>query len=270
MAGTLRNWQANAAFLVIGFKDNFAYKSDFAMALLFRFAAAAIMIFVWTAIYLTTGKAEIGGYTLLTMYVYFLIVNAIFTMIDMNVDVNIQSAIYTGNLTNALMRPVNYFAQLLFESLPSTILKVSFVSIPLIIVAVLLFHLSVSLAAASLAFVELLIGFAILNTVFFMMGTLAVYTTSIWGASGLTYYIFQILGGAYVPLNLFPAALQGFITFTPFQFIAYAPAATLLGVITAGLALQNVLVGAAWAAALVLLARWWWGRIKRKISFVGG
>lgn len=270
MRNILGNWQAHLAYMVAGFKDNLAYKSDLAISLVFRFSASAIMILVWTAIYLTTGRAEIGGYTILSMYVYFFIVNAIFTMIDMDIDGAMQQAIYSGNLTTSMLRPVNYIAQVFFYSLPETILQVAFVSVPLIVIAALISHMAVSMATALLTFAELLLGFSILNTVFFMMGTLAVYTTNVWGASGLVYYIFQILGGAYVPLNLFPKALQGFIALTPFQFIAYAPAATLLGVITTGAAIQNIFVGIVWAAAIMLFAAYWWGHIKKRVSFVGG
>ncbi len=270
MRDTLGNLQAHLAYLLMGFKRNFAYKSDLVGSLVFTLSASLIMVFVWTAIYLSTGRAEIGGYTMLSMYVYFFMVNAIFTMMDMNLDFNMQSVIYDGNLTTSMLRPVNYIAQLLFESFPTTILQVAFVSIPLLIIAALISHMAVSLVTVLLTFTELLIGFTILNTVLFMIGTLAVYITTIWGAIRLTYFIFAILGGAYVPLNLFPKAFHGFIAFAPFQFVAYAPVATLLGVITTGAALQNIAVGIAWAVAIALFAAYWWGHIKKRISFVGG
>lgn len=270
MYNVLKNWQVHLAFLALGFKENFAYKIDFLISLFFRFSSAAVMIFVWTAIYLTTGSTEIGGFTLLSMYVYFFIVNAIIAMIDMDLDGNVQSDIYSGNLTNALLRPITYFTQQLFSSLPQAIVSTLVVSIPLIIIAVLIAHLGVAALTVLLAFIEVLIGFVILNVVFFTVGTLAVYTTNIWGASTLIYYIFQILGGVYVPLNLFPVALQGFVMFSPFQFIAYAPAATLLGVVSTGVAVQNIAVGLVWIAIISLFAVYWWKKIRRKVSFVGG
>jgi ABC-2 type transport system permease protein len=270
MSGILKNRQAYLAFLVIGFKQTFAYKTDFLVSLIFRFAAAAIMIFVWTAIYLTTGVTEIGGFTLLTMYVYFFIVNAMLAMMDMDLDGNVQSDIYSGNMTTALMRPIKYFIQQVFDSLPGAIIATLFISVPLVIIAVLIAHLNVALFTILLTFIEVLIGFVILNVTFFTVGTLAVYTTNIWGASNLIYYMFQILGGAYVPLNLFPAALQGFVAFSPFQFIAYAPAATLLGIVSTSGAIQNIAVGLVWVAIISLFAVYWWKRIRRKLSFVGG
>ena len=264
------NWRAHLAYFDLGVKQSLAYKKDFVMSLIFGFLAAVVMIFVWTAIYKTTNVAQIGGFTLLSMYAYFFIANATAAILDMDLDGTVQNVIYSGGVSIALLRPVRFVSQIFFGSLPGTIIGALVITLPLIAIGLLVMHASLTLLTVGLALAEFLIGFTIFNILFFVVGTLAVYTTNIWGASNLLYYTFQMLGGAFVPLNLFPAALQGLVRYSPFQFLAYAPTGTLLGIVPTGLAIQNIAVGLAWIVIVALFASLWWGRIKKKLSFVGG
>lgn len=79
-----------------------------------------------------------------------------------------------------------------------------------------------------------------------------------------------LLGGGVMPLNLFPPWASGILLLLPNQLSLYVPAATLLGMLSAGSMLHSLAVGAAWVAGLFLFSIVWWRKVSRKITSAGG
>ncbi|MDE1873576.1 MAG: ABC-2 family transporter protein [Candidatus Micrarchaeota archaeon] len=260
-----------AAVLIIGFKQQLAYKKDYFISLGFRIFASFIMIAVWTAVYLNSSVSNIGGLTLPQMYIYFFLINAI-AIASWNEPVaeNIQDDIQNGTITTALVKPVAYTAQVFFSSLGNNIFAGLAVTVPFLILISFIGHLVLTLQSVAFFLMEIVLSFIVSTFIFFLIGTLAIYLTNIWGIIAVTESLYMLLGGGVVPLNLLPPWAGGIFAALPMQLSLYTPAATLLGIVSTGEIVQSLLVGMAWAVPLFILSVLVWSRVRGKITSVGG
>lgn len=259
------------AVLVIGFKQQLAYKKDYFISLGFRIFASFIMIAVWTAVYLNSNVTSIGGFTLPQMYIYFFLINAI-AIVSFNVPIseNIQDDIQNGTITTALVKPVAYTSQVFLNSLGNNLFAGLAVTLPFIILISFIGHFVFTLQAVAFFLIEMALAFIISTFIFFLVGTMAIYLTNIWGIIAVTDSLYMLLGGGIVPLNLLPSWARGIFAVLPMQLSLYTPAATLLGIVSTGQIIQSLLVGAAWAVPLFILSAFVWNRVRGKITSVGG
>ncbi|MCL5239149.1 MAG: ABC-2 family transporter protein [Candidatus Marsarchaeota archaeon] len=259
------------AVLVIGFKQQLAYKKDYFLTLGFRIFASFIMVAVWTAVYLNSDVTSIGGFTLPQMYLYFFLINAIaISSFNEPISENIQDDIQSGTVTTALVKPVAYTAQIFLNSLGNNIFAGLAVTLPFLALIVLIGHLALSIQAIAFFLIEMALSFTVSTFIFFMIGTLAVYLTNIWGIIAVTESLYMLLGGGVVPLSLLPSWANNILALLPMQLSLYLPAATLLGMASTGEILQSILVGLVWAVPLFALSVLVWNRVRGKITSVGG
>jgi ABC-2 type transport system permease protein len=259
------------AIIVVGIKQQLAYKKDYFISLVFRVFSSLIMIAVWSAVYLNTNVTSIGGFTLPQMYVYFFLINAItFMSINEPIADSIQSDIQDGTITTALIRPMTYTAQIFFNSFSNQFFSGLVVTIPFMILITFLAHLALTPLNLALFVAEIAMSFAVSTLLFFLIGTIAIYLANIWGIIAVTESVYFLLGGAIVPLNLLPYGLGNIFMLFPMQLALYTPAATLLGLLTIGQITQSLAVGAAWTAVLLLISFVVWRKVSVNMTSVGG
>ena len=111
-----------------------------------------------------------------------------------------------------------------------------------------------------------LIGF-FFETCIGMIGFWVLEVTSLlWVVTTLNYFI----SGQMFPLDLLPPFWQMVLKSLPFQYLAYFPAVVFLGKVQGWRLVEGLLAEAAWALALILLARWLYHRGLRRYSAYGG
>ena len=258
------------AVFSIGFKNTLAYKTDFLISLFASFFQAGLMILIWTAIYHFTNTSSILGITLSTMYVYFFLLYAFRVVLNFSIPNVMQEDIQSGSLTVAYTRPLKYSIQVFMTGLPEDILYAVIVTIPLIIVALLLSHVIITPFIVLLIVSELLIAYALMTLIGFLIGMLAVKLTYIYGIINSTGSIILLLGGGVLPLTLFPHAIYQVLMLTPFPMLLYVPAATFLGIIGTSTAISSMITGLSWIAVLLLITIVSWRSIRKKITSAGG
>lgn len=258
------------AMFVIGIKNSLAYKADFALNLFFRLASAFLMIFVWTAVYVSSNAKEIGGLTLPFIFSYFFIASAVRIMMVSSIDQMLQEDIGQGIITSSFAKPLRYVAQLVSKSLADLPLVVCFMGIPLMAIGLFLAKPSLSASGIVLAIVQMAIGLAITSTIDFFNGSSAIYFTNIWGLVSVVWTVVSILDGAMAPLIFYPQAAQNILFLTPLPLLVYMPVMTFLGAIPQQAIVQSIFVGLIWLALLLVAASLWWNRIKKRITSVGG
>jgi ABC-2 type transport system permease protein len=227
------------------------------------------MIFVWNIIYLGGHISNIGGFSLIQIDAYFVIGSAVFLLIDSINDKVLSDDIKTGNIAKALIKPVSYVYMVFVESFADNVLVVPPVFITVVFV---IYYLGISINLLSIiAFmIIVLIGYAIINILQFMIGSLAIYTTSAFGISILFMNITAIFSGAIMPLTFFPSYISNIAALLPFQMFAYVPTSILIGIIPSSAYLYYILFGLFWLLVLSVLGYFLWNNVKKKISSVGG
>ncbi|HUY70345.1 MAG TPA: ABC-2 family transporter protein [Candidatus Baltobacteraceae bacterium] len=246
------------------------YKMDMALNVMFTVLGFAIMIAVWTAVYLTTGATQINGLTLVQIYAYFIAIGALQFIIGTNIDDQLTAAIQDGSIATAMLKPIKYPLQLLLGTLAD---YVSYYNIPALLflgIAALLAHSSLGAWTIAAFVVEIVIAFALVNLVGFLLGLAAIYLTNIYGLMSIVFTVIGILGGTVAPLVFYPQWAQSIIYLTPFPSMYYIPAATFLGTVGSGTILQGIAIGALWIVALLGCSAVAWRKLSVKVALAGG
>ena len=101
--------------LNIGIQNNLTYRVSFLFRIVFGFIPLLATIFLWRAIYAGKGGANVGDYTLVQMTSYYLIVTLVDVLTAVSEDDwQIAADIKDGNISQFLVKPINYLTYRLF------------------------------------------------------------------------------------------------------------------------------------------------------------
>ncbi|MDE1868806.1 MAG: ABC-2 family transporter protein [Candidatus Micrarchaeota archaeon] len=244
------------------------YKGDFVVTLLLRVLFPVLMIFVWTAVYVTTGTTKIAGFSLLGIYAYFLI-TASLAPFRSDIDDMIGSDVLTGAIAVFLVRPITYLLDSIITDLSTVVVGFFTLTVPILALAVLFVPLNASLLLFGLFGVEAIAAYLISMLLEIMVGLLAVYFTSYAGMAAVINRCMSFFGGGLLPLSFFPSQISTVLSYLPFQFLYYVPAATLSGSISVQSSLFSLAIAAIWIVGLFVAAKFAWRAAKKHINAVG-
>ena len=257
------------AFLV-ELKDNFYYRANFLIGMLFNGGYALVMIFVWTAIFANSGQSQISGFTQLNMYAYFFIFTAFFALSEPNINYIIQSNVMDGTIVISMIRPISYISQVILQTLSRTVmLAVTFV-LPLFLIGIFVGHIPVTAYGLGVSVGVFLVGFVLFALISFLVGTVAIIITNVRGLMHVVTSLIVIAAGGAIPLIMLPPYLANIAFALPFQTLGYLPTAIIMGIATPAAIANGVIIGCIWIVALFIFSFFWWRRVSKKITSVGG
>ncbi len=259
-----------SALFKISLKNELTYFFGMLLSGFILMLESIIPVFVWLAVYMYSHLNAINGISLPSTIIYFVVIGALFPIFGWSgiVDV-ISSGVKSGGIITALIRPMSYFNQLIVGDIAEQLPNVIIVTIPVIIIVIVLAHLSITLMTALLFMFYVLIGYLIIIFFGFIIGSLALYLTDIYGIVQSIDQGTYILGGGIVPLVFFPNYIEHILLLTPFPFMAFIPSATLTGMISTSTSESFILVGLIWIIILGFFAYLLWRKVGAKINAVG-
>lgn len=216
-----------------------------------------IMMFIWVV--LAESGALDGSYSSSQFIAYFLLIYLVRQFNPVWFPWLLDEDIRLGRLSFKLLRPVHpYWVYLAYQ------LGDSCIRIPIVVPVVLLglwisgAHTAVSLHGALAAIPALLGGVVIgfhLNLIF---GLTAFWIERSLAFMRLYYTLLLILGGALVPLDLFPPTVARIIEMTPFPYILGFPVEAALGALEDGELAFGLGVQTAWMVLTGVMALLLW------------
>jgi len=93
----------------------------------------------------------------------------------------------------------------------------------------------------------------------FTFGLLSFWFEEVWVFRQIFAFCAILFSGAFIPLELFPSALQGAIAWTPFPFLTSVPVHIFLGDASVSLILATLTLGC-WIVGLSLVSAVVWRR----------
>lgn len=191
----------------------------------FIFFAALILLFSK----LPHGIGRWGQEGLLTYAILSAFLSTQITAQAMNA---IASEITDGDLTNFLLRPMNYLGYWTARVMAIRVLAAvgGIVSVAILLVLFPNIHLALPHDVRSwLAAGTLFLGSLILmQLIDFIAGLLSFWTDRAYGPRFLALIMVQFLSGAYLPIDTLPSWTQTVLRATPFPSLIFAPIATLI------------------------------------------
>lgn len=261
--------------LGIELKKFLTYRFEFWAQLLGSIAIHLVTAyFLWAAVFLSTGKSEIGGFSFPVLMFYYLLV-PFFENMTVNQSNNasfVSDEIYDGSLTRYLIYPLSVLTYKYVASLSNFIVGIVQLSIVLVVVKVFIgFPTDVSLSPANtgMAFLSLAMGSYLFFCILCFIETVAFWADNVWSLKVMFRFAVGILGGALLPLSLYPTWAQKLIQFLPFQHIFYVPIRTFMGDYPFEGWLVSISIGIFWCSLVTFGLRAFWKRGLLQYSGVG-
>jgi ABC-2 type transport system permease protein len=215
-------------------RKQMSYRVDFWVnSIVSFFAAMGVMYFLWDSIFAASDQVKIGGYTLEEMILYYVLVILIAKLVRGSKQmIGIADDIYKGSLTKYQLFPTPYlvfkYAEHLGSLLPAIMQLFIFG-----IISPLIFTFPDSLNITPLTVFTCINVVMLANLLFFALSLplqlVAFWADNVWSLIVMNHFISGLLGGAMLPLELFPDWGVSLLAYTPFAYLYHFPVRILTG-----------------------------------------
>ena len=259
----------------VGFQNNLQYRFNYLTRTLFSFIPLFAMLSLWRTIYAGSGSAGAhSGFTQAQMIFYYLLVAVVdvFTAVNED-DWQIAADIREGNISQFLLKPVDYLWYRLSLFCSGRLAFISMAAIPL---AVFIFCYRQYFLAppGGLAFGVFLFSLVLTALLqFFISYAMAMLAFWLLEISTLIFILFAfeyLASGHLFPLDVLPPALKQILFLTPFPYQLYFPIQIYMGKVAGGELCRGLAMQFLWVLAAYGFARFMWRRGIKKYAAFGG
>jgi ABC-2 type transport system permease protein len=253
-------------------RKRMSYRLDFWVTTVLVFVSSILIPwFFWGAIYAQADGEEINGYSLKEMLLYICVAILVGRLVRGAEHVaDVADDIYQGTLNRYLLYPANYlsmkYPQHLGGLLPNILQMFIFLPLAILVVGD---QASISFPSLLLAIPLLLLANLLFYLMVFPLQAVAFWADNVWSLMIMLRMASILLGGAMVPLALFPEAARDILRFLPFACFYDLPVRCLLGEVHGVDWIFALLLGSAWCIVLHIIGQVVWLKGEHSYSGVG-
>jgi ABC-2 type transport system permease protein len=247
----------------LSWQDELTYRLNFFLWRVRNVLRLLLTYFLWTGVFLV--NSQIAGYSSSQMLTYVFLVLVVQSLVlSAPSGDSMGSEIGSGDLSNYLVKPLNYLKYWFTRDIASKCLNLSF-AVGEIALLWLWLRPPVSLPAgfpAVLGFLILVVCAVVIYFFFEASARFIAFWTPeyTWGLAFLTLVFIETLSGMIFPLDLLPAGIKTFLDFTPFPYLIYYPISVYVGRISGIAVLPIIIKAVVWAFLLSRLTKYIWSR----------
>jgi ABC-2 type transport system permease protein len=260
--------------LRIALAERLVYRGDFALGTLMRFLPIVTQIFLWLAVFEARGKTPISGYNYEDFVAYYLLTMVTRAFSSMpGLSSGIAGQIRSGEIKKFLVQPVDLIGFLLLGRVAHKLAYYTVAIVPFAFVFFLCrdyFPGWPSLSTLAAGVLSLVLCFLLGYFLEASMGLVGFWWLEV-SSLLFVYMLFSFfLSGHMFPLDMLPEPWQALVELTPLMYLAYFPAAVLLGKIQGWDLAIGLLMETEWVILFILLSRVLYHRGTRRYSAFGG
>ncbi len=213
-----------------------------------------VLLYLWSAIY-SEGQS-VGGYSLSQLTTYYIIQLMINSIIFSYVSWDVIDNIKTGNFSNFLTKPLDYYMYWFTINLSGKMLEAIFI---IITAGIISFFVSdyisfpQNLSTVIYFLISIILGIILAFEMDFCIGMITFWLTQVRTFKYMLQTMILFFAGAMLPLDLFPPFLTRVAELLPFRYLVYFPISIYLGKIENPLPSFAILI--AWIILFLLLSR---------------
>ena len=269
----IRHFRLRWLILRTAVEERLVYRGDFAFATLVRFLPIVTQIFLWGAIFSGDSTRTLQSYRYADMVAYFLLVMVARAFSSMpGLASGIAESIRSGSVRKYLLQPVDMLDYLLWHRVAHKLVYYAVAVGPFTLVFWLCRSWlpgwpSADVMAAFI--VSLLFGFAIGFLIESLIGLIAFWFLEVSSLIFIYMMLNFFLSGHMIPLEW----IDGWIPWVhvlPLKYLAYFPAAVLLGKIPPDDLPRELAIQAVWIVILLAACRLAFHRGVRRYGAFGG
>jgi len=218
-----------------------------------------VVYFLWLALF--SGRNELFGYNQSQMLTYVLLTSLARSIILSTTTMEIGSIINQGNLSNYLIRPINFFRYYIARDIADKSLNVLFSIGEIALLYVLLrpdIYIQSDVTMIAYGTLAVCIGMTLYFYFSLLLGFLGFWTPDVWGPRFLSFVIMEFFAGGLFPLDILPAPLFALSKSLPFFYFIYFPIKIYLGQLPIQEIIRGIFLGSVWVGVLWCAARMVW------------
>lgn len=216
---TLRKY---STVFAIASRDQLVYLPSFLARNVFFVVVMFVFYSLWRAIY--AGSATVAGFTMVQMLWYLSFTEAI-ELSQTRIFTPISEEVKDGTVAYSLNRPYSYVFFWISRAMGENLVKV----VPLLAEGFVLALLMVGplpgyLSALPVGLITVVLGILMGAGLQMIVGLLAFWFEEVMPFYWILQKLVFVIGGMFIPIDVYPDWLQGIARYSPFAFAAYWPA----------------------------------------------
>lgn len=244
----------------ISFAQEFVYRLNFIMWRFRNVVQVFLIFFLWDSIFSIPGKVVFGyDRAKILTYIFFLFV--VKSLVSASRSVDVAGDISRGDLTNYLLKPVNFFKYWFTRDISSKALNFVFAIFEFVLLFILLkptLFFQFNFIANFLFLGSLVCAIVIYFCLLMIFSSLTFWLVEqAWGLIFLLNIFIEFLGGGLFPIDILPSIFQKILYLTPFPYLYFVPIQIYLGKF-GGNAINMFLMSLAWTIILIFFLRFVW------------
>lgn len=247
--------------ITITWQEMMEYRLNFVLWRVRFVMQRLVVYFLWWALF--SSRETFFDYTQSTILTYVLLVGIVATFVTGTRVYGVGELITHGDLSNILIRPINFFSMYMARDSADKALNLLFGIIEVAILIVILrppIFVQTSAMPLLLASLAVAIGIMLFFCYAMIHGLLAFWLPDVWAPRFLSFVIMEFFTGALFPLDILPKQLFTLTQLLPFQYFMYFPVKLYLGQLTMQQVSLGLLIGVAWVIALWYVVALMWRR----------
>lgn len=141
-----------------------------------------VVYFLWKAIFASSGTDVVNGMTFSDTLIYLVLATALFNFMEMYTVWEIGRNIQSGKIVLDLLKPMEYRRYLFWSYSGTFVTQFFFTFLPTFIVVAIVTHGAITFGFNLVFFaISVIMAVAINYSIDFLVGTICLYTESIWG-----------------------------------------------------------------------------------------
>jgi ABC-2 type transport system permease protein len=268
----------------IGLEERLVYRADFALGTLMRFLPIITQIFLWAAVFESVGSGRVAGYTYSNMVAYYLLTMMSRAFSSMpGLASGVAAQIRSGEIKKFLVQPVDLIGFMFLNRIAHKLTYYTVAFFPFALVFYLCrgffdgwppdvltaqgwSSLDILLIYISTLLMGFLLGF-FLEICIGLIGFWFLEVTSLLFVYMLLNFF---LSGHMFPLDMLPEWAATIVDLFPLKYLAYFPAAVLLGQLDPAEIIWGLKVELCWLVTFMILSRLMYSYGVKQYSAYGG
>ena len=255
-----------------GIMSELQYRGATLVIILGNLLYLVIVYFLWKAIFASSGEEVVNGMTFESTLIYLVLATTLFNFMEMYAVWEIGRNIQSGKIVLELLRPMPYKSYLFWSFVGSLVLSFFTTFLPTFLVVAVVTKGSIGFGMNLLFFIPSVVLSVVINyNIDYIVGTVCIFTESIWGINIMKQVIVLLFSGVTIPLAFFPPTFKTIADCLPFRAIYDSPLTILLSKSPQMGDMFRILgVQLLWAVGLTLFSKIFWSISIRRITVNGG
>ena len=248
----------------ISLQQEFAYRLNFIMWRVRNVIQVLLVFFLWDSIFSDPDKVVFGyNRASILTYVFGILIVRAFVLSARAVDV--AGEVSSGDLSNYLVKPIDYFKYWFTRDISSKVLNFVFAIVETVLLFLILkppFFLQTNPLYLLGFIISIALAMFIFFVILFITSAIPFWMPEVaWGAQFIVIMIItEFLSGALFPIDILPQTFQNILYMLPFPYLIFFPLQVYLGKLGAMEIFRGLSISLFWAVSLWFLMKMIWGK----------